>query len=223
MRHVGNFNPEWGYLAPAPSLLRTARVFLVAAAIGGTTSAAVVFSLMDRPAAETTVAARTLVLSAEPSLSAPATKLIAQQPAQSALNSVSPTPGAEAMGPHAAAGAAHATAGPVAPSESSAAPTTPTPPVAAALAEAPRVTTTDAPPLAQALAPEGNAVLAAQAAPAAAPAPVLKGAAKKARAATRAAVAPRYDVPRYAAPRYEAMQRGPYAFLRQIGTFGQPY
>jgi hypothetical protein len=222
MRQVGNFNPEWGYLAPAPSLLRSARVFLVAAAIGATASAAVIFSLMDRPAAETTVAARTLVMSAELSLSAPATKPVAQHPAQSARNSVSPTPGTEAMGPHGAAGAAHATAGPAAPRESSAAPMTPSPPVAAALAEAPRVTLTDAPP-AQALAPEGDAVLAVQAAPPPAPMPVLKGATKKARATARAAVAPRYDVPRYAAPRYEAMQRGPYAFLRQLGTFGQPY
>ena len=61
MRHAGNFNPEWGYIAPAPHFLRTARVFVVAAAIGATASAAVVFSLMDRPAAETSVAARTLV------------------------------------------------------------------------------------------------------------------------------------------------------------------
>jgi hypothetical protein len=36
-------------------------------------------------------------------------------------------------------------------------------------------------------------------------------------------VPPRYDVPRYAAPRYESMQRGPYAFLRQYGSFGQEY
>jgi hypothetical protein len=219
MRHVGNFNPEWGYLAPAPSLLRTARVLLVAAAIGAITSAAVIFSLIDRPAAETTIAARTLVLSAEPTLSAPATKLMAQQPTQSVRSSVSPTSGGEAMGLR---GAMHAGAGPAAESESSAVPTTPSPPVAAALAEAPRMTVTDAPP-APALAPEGNALLAAQATPATAPTPVLKGAAKKARAAARAAAAPRYDVPRYAAPRYEAMQRGPYAFLRQLGTFGQPY
>jgi hypothetical protein len=218
MRHVGNFNPEWGYLAPAPSLLRTARVFLVAAAIGAITSAAVIFSLIDRPAAETTIAARTLVLSAEPTLSAPATKLMAQQPTQSVRSSVSPTSGGEAMGLR---GAMHAGAGPAAESESSAVPTTPSPPVAAALAEAPRMTVMDAPP-APALAPEGNALLAAQATPATAPTPVLKGAAKKARAAARAAAAPRYDVPRYVA-RYEAMQRGPYAFLRQLGTFGQPY
>ena len=58
MRHAGNFNPEWGYLAPAPNFLRTTRLFVVAAAIGATASAAVVFSLMDRPAAETSVAAR---------------------------------------------------------------------------------------------------------------------------------------------------------------------
>ena len=61
MRHAGNFNPEWGYLAPAPNLLRTTRLFVVAAAIGATASAAVVFSLMDRTAAVTSVAARTLV------------------------------------------------------------------------------------------------------------------------------------------------------------------
>jgi hypothetical protein len=66
MLHADNFNPEWGYLAPAPNLLRTARFFIVAAAIGATASAAVVFSLMDRPAAETSVAARTLVRPAEP-------------------------------------------------------------------------------------------------------------------------------------------------------------
>ena len=87
----------------------------------------------------------------------------------------------------------------------------------AALAESPRMTTADPPP-AQAL--ENNT---AQAAPAQAPAPVFKGAVKRPRAVARAAVPPRYDVPRYAAPRYESMQRGPYAFLRQYGSFGQEY
>ncbi len=51
MRSAGNFNPEWGYLAPAPSFMRTARVVLVATAIGATAGAAVVLSLIDRPAA----------------------------------------------------------------------------------------------------------------------------------------------------------------------------
>ncbi len=62
MRLADNFNPEWGYLAPAPSFMRTARVALVAAAVGAISGAGVVLSLIDRPAAEeTSVAARTLV------------------------------------------------------------------------------------------------------------------------------------------------------------------
>ncbi len=60
MRFAGNFNPEWGYLAPAPSFIRTVRIAVVAAAVGATAGAAVVFSLADHPAAEESVAARTL-------------------------------------------------------------------------------------------------------------------------------------------------------------------
>jgi hypothetical protein len=66
MRSAGNFSPEWGYLAPAPSFLRTARVVLVATAVGATAGAAVVLSLVDRPAAEankTPIAARAIVTS----------------------------------------------------------------------------------------------------------------------------------------------------------------
>src|SRR5215472_8460686 len=48
MRSSGNFSPEWGYLAPAPSFARTARVVLVATAIGATAGAGVVLSLLDR-------------------------------------------------------------------------------------------------------------------------------------------------------------------------------
>ncbi len=62
MRFADNFNPEWGYLAPAPNFMRTARVALVAAAVGAISGAGVVLSLIDRPAAEeTSIAARTLV------------------------------------------------------------------------------------------------------------------------------------------------------------------
>ncbi len=50
MRSAGNFNPEWGYLAPVPSFTRTLRVVLVATAIGATAGAAVVISLIDRSA-----------------------------------------------------------------------------------------------------------------------------------------------------------------------------
>lgn len=45
MRSGGNFHPEWGYLAPAPSFMRTARIVAVATAIGATAAAAVVLSL----------------------------------------------------------------------------------------------------------------------------------------------------------------------------------
>lgn len=60
MRYAGNFHPEWGYLAPAPNFVRTARVVLVATAIGATAGAGVVFSLVGRADTETSVAARTL-------------------------------------------------------------------------------------------------------------------------------------------------------------------
>ena len=44
MRYDRNFNPEWGYVAPAPSVMRTARLIVVAAIIGATAGAAMVFS-----------------------------------------------------------------------------------------------------------------------------------------------------------------------------------
>jgi hypothetical protein len=68
MRSAGNFSPEWGYLAPAPSFLRTARVVVVATAIGATAGAGVVLSLIDRPVAEadkTPFAARAIVTSVQ--------------------------------------------------------------------------------------------------------------------------------------------------------------
>ena len=64
MRRAANFNPEWGYLAPAPNFMRTLRIAVVAAAVGATGGAAVVFSLIDRPAAEVSVATRTMAADA---------------------------------------------------------------------------------------------------------------------------------------------------------------
>ena len=225
MRHAGNFNPEWGYLAPAPNFLRTTRLFVVAAAIGATASAAVVFSLRDRPAAEASVAARTLVQPVEPAVPARSAPLIAQQQTPSVSASASQTQRSDtssAMLLHGAAVAAHASAASPAASESGAASTTQLrPPAAAALAEVPRIMAAEAPP-ARALATETSAAAAPEAAPAPAPRVVIR----KPRAVARA-VQPRYDLPRYAAPRYEprydSMQRGPYAFLRQYGSFGQEF
>ena len=60
MSQSANFNPEWGYLAPAPGFLRTVRVVLVATAVGVVAGAGVVFSLVGHPAEEIAVAARTM-------------------------------------------------------------------------------------------------------------------------------------------------------------------
>ena len=86
MRSAGNFNSEWGYLAPAPSFMRTARVVLVATAIGATAGAAVVLSLIDRPAGErdktASITAHAIVTSVQ---AAPAMATLAPDSASGAL------------------------------------------------------------------------------------------------------------------------------------------
>jgi hypothetical protein len=82
MRFAGNFHPEWGYLAPAPNVMRTARIVVVATAIGATAGAAVVLSLAERSApgpladaGKTLVVVHSLVQPAE--AAAPATAPVA--------------------------------------------------------------------------------------------------------------------------------------------------
>ena len=70
MRSAGNFHPEWGYLAPTPSFIRTVRTALMAAAVGGVAGAGVVLSLMDRPA-DVEVAAQTVAAPVEAAARAP--------------------------------------------------------------------------------------------------------------------------------------------------------
>jgi hypothetical protein len=138
MRHARNFNPEWGYLAPAPSFLRTARIVVVAAAVGASAGAAVVFSLVDHPVAEESVAARTLVLPAD--ASAPR---VGPQAVELKLANRPPSP--QPMDRQATAlSLAYAHAAGAAASESGKSSTTQRPPGIAALAEAPPVA--DAPP-----------------------------------------------------------------------------
>src|SRR5215475_9666353 len=60
MRSTGNFHPEWGYFAPSPIFIRTARIVLIAVTVGGIGGASVVLSMLERPVGETSVAARTL-------------------------------------------------------------------------------------------------------------------------------------------------------------------
>ena len=82
MRYDRNFNPEWGYVAPAPSVMRTARLVGLAAIIGATVGAATVFSLLDRPTTEVSVAARTLVTPAPKRPVTTNTSVAAQQPTE---------------------------------------------------------------------------------------------------------------------------------------------
>jgi hypothetical protein len=61
MRHVMNFHPEWGCLAPAPSFIRTMRTALVATAVGAVAGGGVVLSFADHSAeGQASVAERTL-------------------------------------------------------------------------------------------------------------------------------------------------------------------
>jgi hypothetical protein len=61
MRHTANFHPEWGYLAPAPTFIRTARIVVVATAVGAILGVGTGFSWVGHQATEPSVAARTLV------------------------------------------------------------------------------------------------------------------------------------------------------------------
>lgn len=84
MRSAGNFHPEWGYLAPAPGFMRTARIALVATAIGATAGAVVVVSLAARPGSEddnASIAAHALVTSA-PVITSPVARAAAPPTAE---------------------------------------------------------------------------------------------------------------------------------------------
>lgn len=104
MRSPGNFSPEWGYLAPAPSFMRTARIVLVATAIGATAGAAVVLSLIDRPAETPKIAAvtsRAVVTSLPAATSVPAAPAVAAGPvvAKPIASSVAVAPPSGAASP----------------------------------------------------------------------------------------------------------------------------
>jgi hypothetical protein len=199
MRHGSNLNPEWGYVAPTPGLMRTARLIVVAAIIGATAGAVIVFSLLDRPIAEESVAARTLVA---PDASRPVTagtSVAAQQPTEprevkslaeaqnSAEQKVPPASAAEA--------ATRPQRSELATTSTSQRPTS-----AAALAEAPAVKDT---PSAQT--PDDTVAVAPD------PAPAPKPQSKKPRMTSRTVPrngAPRYDSRRYYAGSYDAPRYG---------------
>jgi hypothetical protein len=76
MRSAGNFHPQWGYFAPAPSFVRTVRITLIATAVGAVAGAAVTISLVDRPAADRS----TMVEPSVAAVSSTSTPPVVQQP-----------------------------------------------------------------------------------------------------------------------------------------------
>src|SRR5262249_57128612 len=98
MRSAGNFSPEWGYLAPTPSFARTARVVLVATAVGATAGAGVVFALIERPAepAKTPLAARAIITGVRPTVAPAMAPAASATPVTAAV--AAPVPAAPASG-----------------------------------------------------------------------------------------------------------------------------
>jgi hypothetical protein len=139
MRHTGNFNLEWGYLAPAPSFLRSVRLVVVAATIAATASAAVVFALVRQPAGEASVAARTLV---QPVQVASAPKGPVSVELQTQSEHASMPDAQHAAGATRREGAPAVAQTPTSPTSaggSAVASTKPRAPIAAAMAETPRI------------------------------------------------------------------------------------
>jgi hypothetical protein len=175
MRFAGNFHPEWGYLAPAPNFMRTARVVVVATAIGATAGAAVVLSLAERSApgamadaGKTLVVVHSLVQPAEAAahatapiaattptpVIAPVAAAVPAAPAAPAAPakvqaSIQPSTTAPVMRQPSAppvTASAQPIAPPPAPSESRAVSTSAAPASVAALSESPPVTEASTPP-----------------------------------------------------------------------------
>jgi hypothetical protein len=46
MRYNARFHPEWGYLAPAPSFIRTVRIVFIATAVGAAVGAGALVTLL---------------------------------------------------------------------------------------------------------------------------------------------------------------------------------
>jgi hypothetical protein len=195
-----NVNPEWGYVAPAPSVVRTARLVGLAAIIGATVGAATVFSLLDRPIAEESVAARTLVAPDPKRPVTTNTSVAAQQPTEprQVKSPAEPQNSAEQKAQPGAAVRPQ-------PSELVTTTTPQRPTSAAALAEAPPVKDTSS-------APTFNDTIAA----APDPAPAPKPQSKKPRMTSR--TAPRTDASRYDARGYDRYFDGPrYGYQPQYG------
>lgn len=156
MRSAGNLHPEWGYLAPPPSFMRTVRIVVVATAVGATAGAGVVLTLAERsPQPDESgkvVVVRSLVQPAEAAIAAPipgapATASTPVPPAAIApvrSANVAPSPAPASVAPMSAPAA----------SDSHTASTPESPTGIAALSESPPVSANEAAPRLEAAAPD---------------------------------------------------------------------
>jgi hypothetical protein len=206
MHYDRNCNPEWGYVAPAPGFIRTARLIVVAVIVGATAGAVMVFSLLDRPVAQESIAARTLVAPNPSRTVTVGTSVAAQQPTDWVKSPAEAQNSVEQKAP--SAPAAGATTRPQQ-SKLATTSTSQRQTSAAELAEAPAVKDT---PSAQTL---NNTV---------AVAPDPKPQSKKLRMTSR--LASRNGARRYASPRngYEPHYERLYGFAQGRGSFAwAPY
>ena len=138
MPHGGNFNPEWGFLAPKPGFIRTVRTVVLAGGTGTLAGMAVAIALVARPAADVSVAARTM---AQPSVSGPSPKDAVQKSASAFNAEVLQNSARDGALPQLSAhsGVDHGDLKILAPAESHSSATVQQPASVAALAEAPAV------------------------------------------------------------------------------------
>jgi hypothetical protein len=134
MSNAGNFNPEWGYLAPRPGFMRSARTALAAGAIGILAGMAVAVAFIAHPSVDVSVAARTMAhsgaldASPTPRFSAASAELLESDAQHVSAPQISARTSGDIRDPKSfAAAESHSTA------------TTQQPPGVSALAEAPAV------------------------------------------------------------------------------------
>ena len=104
MHSAGKLHPEWGYVAPAPGFMHTARIALVATVIGAIGGAVVIVSLVERPGSNddhASIAAHALVTSA-PVIPKPAAPPKAVALTQAPIHAPPATASARSLAPAAA-------------------------------------------------------------------------------------------------------------------------
>jgi hypothetical protein len=99
MRSTGNLHPEWGYLAPTRSFMRTVRIALVSTAIGAIGGAGVVVSLFEQAGSSSDNFSAYTLLTRTPVNITPRATLKAATPSQALVPQNPATANAQPLGP----------------------------------------------------------------------------------------------------------------------------